>query len=159
MVVMASDGTSLAEQQQVLGWIHGMADQNAGEASIEPLLLLGESNTMDFGVIDLLTFFFLSFLLTAMCFELGIGTPQNITEAKRLYEKAVTITTTSETHWPQQNACFRLAKLCVDQQLYETALAHFQALKLKLRCMNHHSPETRLQARQVRYYLGTVLTS
>ncbi|KAI8336770.1 hypothetical protein BC941DRAFT_428040 [Chlamydoabsidia padenii] len=132
MVVKSSDGTSQAEQHQVLGWLHDMADQNAGEASIEPLLLL------------------------AMCYELGIGTPQNITEAKQIYEKAINIDTT-KIHWSQQDACFRLAKLCVDQQLYDAAFGYFMQLKLKLSCMNHHSPETRRQARQVRYYLGYLI--
>jgi hypothetical protein len=59
MVVMASDGTSLAEQQQILGWLHGMADQNAGEASIEPLLLLGESITRRMSMLLIHFFFFL----------------------------------------------------------------------------------------------------
>ncbi|CAO3592917.1 unnamed protein product [Absidia cylindrospora] len=133
MVVMSSAGTSFSEQRQVLGWLRDMTDQNAGEASVEPLLLL------------------------AMCNELGLGTTQNITEAKGLYEKSVEIKITSSDEavfWPQQNAYFRLAKFCVDQNLYSASFRYFKQLESNLYRMNHHSPETRRQARQVRYYLG-----
>ncbi|KAI8096998.1 uncharacterized protein BX664DRAFT_325369 [Halteromyces radiatus] len=136
MLVHSNSSTSLSEQHLILGWLHEMTDQNAGEASIEPLLLL------------------------ATCYEVGFGTSQNLTEAKLFYEKATKIKHSSinnQVHWPQQNAYFYLAKLCVEQHLYDEAFSYFKQLELNLNRMNRHSPETRRHARQVRYYLGYLL--
>ncbi|KAG0175947.1 hypothetical protein DFQ29_006751 [Apophysomyces sp. BC1021] len=115
---------------QARRWLQEMEQQDVKEALIEPLTMLG------------------------ICCEATTNTTHE--EAIHLYKKAVQ-QTTSSTHWPQENARFRLAKLSVDKGAHAEALSYFRQLHPLLDQMNHHSSETMLQARQVRYYTGYLL--
>ncbi|CAO3623055.1 unnamed protein product [Cunninghamella blakesleeana] len=122
-----------SEAKMVFQWLVDMTGAILTENAIEPLFL------------------------SAWCYECGIGVTENLTKAKLHYEKAISITINNKINWSQQNAYFRLAKLCVNQQLYEESFKYFKLLELNLDNMNHHSSKTRIQAREIRYYLGYLI--
>ncbi|KAI8067525.1 hypothetical protein BC940DRAFT_300945 [Gongronella butleri] len=117
---------------QVFRWLQDMADQQLGKDAIEPLYLLG------------------------VCYEFGIGTDGSLGRAKVAYEEACKLNV-PDVSWPQQSARLRLAILCANQDQPREALAHIRCMEPHLQRMNHQSPETRLQARLARYYLGYFL--
>ncbi|KAI8365243.1 uncharacterized protein BYT42DRAFT_589295 [Radiomyces spectabilis] len=120
------------DKAEVYGWLRDMVKQNAGEASVDPRYLLGQ------------------------CCDLAIGTVQDIDEAMVWYEAAIAQETTAFS-WAKEHARFRLSQLYVEREKHAQAIQQFRRLEPHLDRMNHHSPETRYQARQVRYYLGYLL--
>ncbi|KAG0183237.1 hypothetical protein DFQ28_000107 [Apophysomyces sp. BC1034] len=131
LVVFQNKG-SQSDYNEVHMWLRDMVQQNAEAASIEPFEMLG------------------------FCCEQGKGTVKDINEAMVWYAAAVQQKTTKVV-WIQERARFRLARLCVDQNKHVEALQYFRQFQPCLSQMNHESPETRRQARQVRYYLGYLL--
>ncbi|ORX60395.1 HCP-like protein [Hesseltinella vesiculosa] len=126
--------TRSQDHDQVFLWLKDMSEQQLCKDAIEPLYLLG------------------------MCLELGVGTSSNLSKAKATYEMACSVTLDEDDiSWSQQSTRLRLAILCTNQQQHRQALAHLTSLEPFLQRMNHHSPETCLQARLARYYFGYLL--
>ncbi|KAF7726666.1 hypothetical protein EC973_008540 [Apophysomyces ossiformis] len=129
LVIYRNKGTE-QDRVQVYQWLQEMAAKNSQEESVEPLTMLG------------------------IYYQTTVNDASE--EAIRCYNKAINCTTTS-THWPQENARFRLARLCVEKGKHKEALGYFTQLHPLLESMNHHSRETMIQARQIRYYTGYLL--
>ena len=147
LVVFQRKG-SAADETTVFTWLHDMVEQDTG--AVEPFEMLGiRKNLIKKPLkLDLIPFL-------GACYEYGRGTAQDISSAITWYEAAVAQPKQGKPiDWVQERACFRLGVLCFQKKQHAKALSQFQALAPLLEQMNHHSSETRQQARLARYYLG-----
>ncbi|KAI9275449.1 hypothetical protein BDA99DRAFT_495494 [Phascolomyces articulosus] len=136
LVIFQRKGTD-DDMRTVYTWLHDMVEQDKGV--VEPFEMLGA------------------------CCEYGRGTSKDISSAITWYEMAVTQSSNStqedksDIDWIKERARFHLGALYFEQKQHTVALKQFQSIIPLLKKMNHHSAETRQNARKTRYYLGYLL--